>query len=107
MPNGRAEPFRIVLSPSQLPYSFSTYRFKMSGQGTSNLTGARMFAGEMVSHTLAAALIKDPDWSQLPARTPASIRRLLRRCLTRDLKRRLLDIASARLELEEATVEHA
>jgi len=69
------------------------------------LTGNRMFSGETVSHTLAAVLIKEPDWTQLPAATPASIRRMLRRCLERDLKRRLLDIGSARLEIEEAKFE--
>lgn len=38
----------------------------------------------------------------LPAETPAAIRRLLRRCLERERKRRLADIADARLEIEEA-----
>ena len=60
------------------------------------------FGGETVSHTLAAVLTKDPDWKQLPAGTPAAIRRLLRRCLERDRKRRLPDIGSARLEIDEA-----
>jgi Tol biopolymer transport system component len=66
------------------------------------LTGERLFDGETVSHTLAAVLTKDPDWSQLPGSTPASVRRLLRRCLERDRKRRLPDIAVARLEIDEA-----
>ena len=34
--------------------------------------------------------------------TPLAIRRLLRRCLERDRRRRLADIADARLEIEEA-----
>ena len=66
------------------------------------LTGKRLFEGETVSHTLAAVLTKEPDWKQLPARTPGAILRLLRRCLERDLKRRLPDIGSARLEIDEA-----
>jgi predicted Ser/Thr protein kinase len=66
------------------------------------LTGKRLFEGETVSHTLAAVLTKEPDWKQLPARTPSAILRLLRRCLERDLKRRLPDIGSARLEIDEA-----
>jgi eukaryotic-like serine/threonine-protein kinase len=66
------------------------------------LTGKRLFAGETISHTMAAVLVKDPDWSQLPPDTPASIRRLLRRCLERDIRRRLLDIGSVRLEIEAA-----
>ncbi len=66
------------------------------------LTGARAFAGEDVSDTLAAVLRGEPDWRSLPAETPASIRRLLRRCLEKDRKRRLSDLADARLEIEDA-----
>jgi len=51
---------------------------------------------------LAAVLKTEPNWSALPAETPHAIRRLLRRCLERDKKRRLSDIADARLEIEEA-----
>ena len=66
------------------------------------LTGARAFAGDDVSDTLAAVLRGEPDWRVLPTETPASIRRLLRRCLEKDRKRRLSDAADARLEIEEA-----
>jgi len=44
----------------------------------------------------------EPDWEALPGDTPAAIRKVLRRCLERDRKRRLHDIADARLEIEEA-----
>ncbi len=64
------------------------------------LSGARLFAGETVSDTLAAVLKTDPDWHALPAATPASVRALLKRCLERDPKRRLRDIGEARLALE-------
>src|SRR4029450_13618432 len=50
----------------------------------------------------AAVLRGAPDWRVLPAETPASIRRLLRRCLEKDRKRRLSDAADARLDIEEA-----
>jgi serine/threonine-protein kinase len=63
------------------------------------LTGKKLFDGETVSHTLAAVLTKDPDLNQLPAGTPTNIRRLLRRCLERDLKRRLRDMGDAWIEL--------
>src|SRR3954452_5206089 len=66
------------------------------------LTGRMLFGGETVSDTLAAVLKTDPDWSVLPAETPVAIRRLLRRCIERDRKRRLQDIGDARLEIEEA-----
>ena len=66
------------------------------------LTGRPVFTGETVSHVIAAVLKSDPDWTRLPANTPAAIRKLLRRCLEKDRKRRLADAADARLELEEA-----
>jgi eukaryotic-like serine/threonine-protein kinase len=69
------------------------------------LTGTRAFGGEDIGDTLAAVLRDEPDWRALPAGTPASIRRLLRRCLEKDGKRRLADAADARLELDEAAAE--
>jgi eukaryotic-like serine/threonine-protein kinase len=69
------------------------------------LTGRRVFDGEEVSDTFAFVLTKDPDWSGLPADTPAAIRRLLRRCLVKDRINRLPDIASARLDIDEARTE--
>jgi serine/threonine protein kinase len=66
------------------------------------LTGARLFAGETLSDTLAAVLKTDPEWTLLPAGTPTSVERLLRRCLERDPRRRLRDIGEARLALDEA-----
>ena len=66
------------------------------------LTAKRAFEGDDVSETLASILRSDPDWGALPAETPASIRRLLRRCLEKDGKRRLADAADARLELDDA-----
>ena len=71
------------------------------------LTGRRLFDGETISHTLAFVLTKEPDWTALPASTPAAIRRLLRRCLDKDRRRRLSEISSARLEIEDALVHRA
>ena len=65
------------------------------------LTGRRVFDGETVSHVLASVLKDEPDWTTLPANTPAPIRRLLRRCLEKDRKKRLADAADARLEIED------
>ena len=65
------------------------------------LTGKRVFEGETVSDTLVAILTKEPDWVALPERTPTKMRDLLRRCLRRDVRARLHDIADARLDLEE------
>jgi serine/threonine-protein kinase len=65
------------------------------------LTGKRVFAGETVSDTLAAVLRESVDLSLLPAGTPATLRRLLARCLERDPRRRLRDIGEAHLALTE------
>ena len=74
------------------------------------LSGRRAFQGVDVSDTIAAVLRHDIDWSALDASTPASVRRLLARCLDRDTRRRLRDIGEARILLEDpeaATVEES
>ena len=63
------------------------------------LTGRRAFAGATASDTIAAILERQPDWTALPTATPAPLRRLLARCLEKDSKRRLRDIADARDDL--------
>jgi len=66
-----------------------------------SLSGRVAFAGDTASDTMAAILDKEPDWSALPPGTPAGVLRLLRRCLTKDMRKRLQHIGDARLELEE------
>ena len=66
------------------------------------LTRRRAFEGRTDSETLAFAMTREPDWTLLPGDVPASVRRLLRRCLEPERKRRLADIADARLDLAEA-----
>jgi Tol biopolymer transport system component len=65
------------------------------------LAGRSLFGGETVSDTLAGVLKTEIDWQALPAATPAPIRTLLRRCLERNPKNRLHDIADARLVIED------
>jgi Tol biopolymer transport system component len=65
------------------------------------LSGEKAFGGETVSDTLAAVLEREPNWRRLPVTTPPGVIRLLRRCLDKDLHRRLRDIGDAFLELEE------
>ena len=69
------------------------------------LTGERAFKADDVAATIAAVLERQPRWEQLPPHTPASIRRLLRRCLEKDPQRRLHDLADARLDIEDASTE--
>ena len=66
------------------------------------LVGKHTFEGEDISLTLAAVMKDEPSWEILPNSTPQSIRRLLRRCLTKDSNHRLRDIGDARLELTSA-----
>ena len=66
------------------------------------LTGRSPFGvGETVSDSIAAILTREPDWNALPDGTPPSVRRLLRRCMQKDVHRRLFHIADARLELDD------
>ena len=71
------------------------------------LAGRRAFDGETASDAISAVLLRDPDWSALPEGTPAPVLRLLRRCLARDVSRRLCHAGDARLELEEITSGHS
>jgi hypothetical protein len=68
------------------------------------LTGRRAFDGDDISITLASVLKDDMKWDALPADLPTPVRRLLRRCLEKDPKRRLSSIGDARLELDDATI---
>jgi len=65
------------------------------------LTGRRAFEGDDVSDVLASVLKTDPDWTMLPADLPAPARRLLRRCLEKDPRKRLRDIGEGLLQLDE------
>jgi len=65
------------------------------------LTGRSLFVGDSVPDTLARVLQREVDFARLPASTPPAIRRLLRRCLERSPKKRLHDIADARIVIEE------
>jgi serine/threonine-protein kinase len=62
------------------------------------VTGRPLFQGEDVSHTLASVIMKEPDLDELPAQ----IRRVLKRCLEKDPKKRLRDISGVELLLEDA-----
>src|SRR5258708_8351020 len=56
------------------------------------LTARVVFPGDTVSDTIGKILEREPDWSALPASTPAAIRRLLVRCLVKDPKQRRRDL---------------
>jgi serine/threonine protein kinase len=64
------------------------------------LTGRMSFKEVTISDTLASVLKVEPDWDLLPVDLPDSIRRLLKRCLEKQPRQRLHDIADARIEIE-------
>ena len=66
------------------------------------LTGRATFGRATLSDTIASILEHAPDWSALPDDTPAGVRRLLRRCLEKNAKRRMRDIGDALLELDQS-----
>jgi serine/threonine-protein kinase len=62
------------------------------------LTGERLFDGPTVSDTIAAVLTREPDLSKVPAQ----VRPLLSRCLAKNPRKRLHDIADYEFLLESA-----
>lgn len=63
------------------------------------LSGQRAFVGSTTTQILASVLEREPDWSALPPGTPGPLRRLLCRCLEKDVNKRLRDIGDARFAL--------
>ncbi len=61
------------------------------------LAGRRGIQGHETTDVLAAVLRQEIDWSALPPDTPPRVRRLLERCLDRDVRQRLRDIGEARV----------
>lgn len=66
------------------------------------LTGRPAFAAETVEDVRTATLTAEPDWSCLPAETPAAVRTLLQRGLEKDRSRRFESAMAVRLVIEEA-----
>ena len=75
-------------------WSFGAVLFEM-------LAGRQPFAGETISDSLAKILEREPDWQQLPATTPAALRKLLKSCLKKNVRDRLQSIGDARNTLLE------
>lgn len=65
------------------------------------LTGRRAFPGDRVSDVIAKVIEREPDYDALPEEITPGLRRLLERCLAKDVHRRLRDIGDAKLEIEE------
>jgi serine/threonine protein kinase/Tol biopolymer transport system component len=66
------------------------------------VTGRRTFAGDTASDVLDAVQSTEPEWTELPEKTPPAIRTLLRRCLEKSRVRRLDSATAVRLEIDDA-----
>ena len=64
------------------------------------LTGRKAFDGEDITEMIGAVVKLAPDWSALPANLPPHIVTLIQRCLEKDRKSRIGDMAVARFLLE-------
>jgi len=73
-------------------WSFGALLFEM-------LAGTPLFSGATASDVIASILRQEIDFARLPSGTPESIRRLLARCLERDVNQRLQAIGEARAAL--------
>ena len=65
------------------------------------LTGRQAFPGDTVSDIITAILSSSPALTALPDETPGKIRNLIRKCVEKDPRLRLHDIADARIEIVE------
>jgi Tol biopolymer transport system component len=74
-------------------FSFGTVLYEM-------LTGRQAFQGETGSEILASVLIRDPDFTVLPAGLNSRLYDLLKRCLEKNSKRRWHCAGDLRTELE-------
>ena len=63
------------------------------------LTGGRAFEGDDVTGILAEVIKSEPSWGSLSADVPRAVSGVLRRCLAKDPRDRLRDIADVRLGL--------
>ena len=66
------------------------------------LTGVQPFGGDGVAEVLANVIKAEPDWTALPVDTPRALRVCLRRCLHKDPRERIHDIADVRLAMDGA-----
>jgi serine/threonine-protein kinase len=66
------------------------------------LTGQKPFSGDDVSTTLARVIEREPDWDTLPGNLSPVLATYLRRCLAKEPKQRVHDIADVRLAMEGA-----
>src|SRR5262245_56323453 len=73
-------------------WAFGTVLYEM-------LTGQRAFDGDDMTDVLGAVVRLEPKWEALPADVPHAVRTLIQRCLVKDRRARVADIAAAKFVL--------
>jgi serine/threonine protein kinase len=71
------------------------------------ITGRQLFKGETVSETLAAVLMKEPDFGLLPQNIHPRLRFVIERCLEKEPKNRYHEIADVRVEIQKVLADPA
>jgi len=66
------------------------------------VTAKAVFHSETITETLASVLKNEPDWNSVPKGINRRIKDLMQRCLEKDPRQRLHDIADARIEIDDA-----
>jgi serine/threonine-protein kinase len=66
------------------------------------LTGKPPFQGDDIAEVIGAIIHKDVPWDRLPSNMPGTVPMVLTRCLEKDPKQRIHDVADVRLALEGA-----
>ena len=74
-------------------FSFGCVLFEM-------LSGRQPFHGETISELLASVLVRDPDWTLLPANLKPRAHELIRRCMDKNPRRRWQAAGDVRMEIE-------
>ena len=69
------------------------------------ISGKRAFKGTTFEEAVENLRNREPDWNALPAKTPARIRQLLKRCLEKNVAHRLAAISVARRTIEQVAHE--
>ena len=70
------------------------------------LSGTKAFRGDTSTDIVASVLARDPDFSKLPANVHPHVRRLIRRCLEKNIRQRWQGIGDVRVEIESILTEH-
>jgi Tol biopolymer transport system component len=88
---------RVVDKRSDI-FAFGCVLFEM-------LSGKPAFEGDDATDIIGAVLRVEPDWTRLPAGTPSTVKKLLRLCLEKDVKKRRRDAGDVVIDIDQTLAE--